>query len=54
MFRKTTMAALVAAIAILGVVAVLQTGGGAMRSLLPMRVLRMTFRMCLKTEATTH
>lgn len=29
MFRKTTMAALVAAIAILGVVAVLQTGGGA-------------------------
>lgn len=29
MFRKTTMAALVAAIAILGVVAVLQTGEGA-------------------------
>lgn len=29
MFRKTTMAALVAAIAILGVVVVLQTGGGA-------------------------
>ena len=28
MFRKTTMAALVAAVAILGVVAVLQTGGG--------------------------
>ena len=29
MFRKTTMATLVAAVAILGVVAVLQTGGGA-------------------------
>ena len=28
MFRKTTMAALVAVVAILGVVAVLQTGGG--------------------------
>lgn len=34
MFRKTTMAALVAAIAILGVVVVLQTGGGGpMRSM---------------------
>lgn len=48
MFRKTTMAALVAAIAILGVVVVLQTGGGPMRSLPSMRVPRTNFGMLLK------
>ena len=45
MFRKTTMATLVAAVAILGVVAVLQTGGGLMMSLPSMRVLWTNFRM---------
>lgn len=44
MFRKTTMATLVAAVAILGVVAVLQTGG-LMMSLPSMRVLWTNFRM---------
>ena len=49
------MAALVAAIAILGVVVVLQTGGGGpMRSLPSMRVLRMIFRKRSKTEETSR